>query len=75
MVAGPGLHRARAVRVSGSKRFGHWGSGLPAGVPRPTQSKLQCGSLRKSLKWWQPLWERDAELRVSDVVGNGQDQV
>lgn len=61
MVAGPGLHGARAVRVAGSEGFGHGGGGLPASIARPTQHELQCGSLRKRLKRWQSLWDTRTE--------------
>ena len=57
MVAGPGLHGARAVRVAGSKGFRNGSGGLSAGITCPTQCELQCGSLRKCLKWWQSLWD------------------
>lgn len=56
MMAGPGLHGARAVRVACREGFGNWGSGLSTSIACPTQEELQSGSLRKSLKWRQSLW-------------------
>lgn len=57
MVAGSGLHRAGAIRVARREGFSHRSSGLSTAITCPTQRELQCGSLRKCLKWWQSLWD------------------
>lgn len=57
VIAGSSLHGAGAFGVACSKGFCHGSSGLPASITCPTQHKLQCGSLRKCLKWWQSLWD------------------
>lgn len=69
MVAGPGLHWAGTVRVACRKGFGHRGGGLPTGIICPAQCELQCGSLRKRLKWWQSLWShKKFSLTKQDVT-------
>lgn len=55
VVAGAGLHRAAAVRVASRQRLGDGRRGLAAGVARPAQNELQCGSLRKRFERRQSL--------------------
>lgn len=55
MVAGPSLHGAGAVRVASGQRLGDGRRGPPAGVARPAQNELQCGSLRKRFERRQSL--------------------
>lgn len=63
MVAGSRLHGPGTVRVASGERFGNWCAGLSARITGPTQNELQCGSLRKRLKWRQPLWDNQTQKR------------
>lgn len=57
VVAGSRLHGPGTIRVASSERFGNRCTGLSTSFACPTQNELQSRSLRKRLKWWQPLWE------------------
>lgn len=62
MVAGSRLHGTGTIRVASSEGFGNRCTGLSTCVTCPTQNELQCRSLRKRLKWWQPLWENQTAV-------------
>lgn len=71
MVAGSRLHGPGTIRVASSKGFGNRCTGLSTCIACPTQNELQCRSLRKGLKWWQPLWENQTTVsgctRIQDT--------
>lgn len=78
MVAGSRLHGPGTIRVASGQGFGDRRAGLSTSITCPTQNELQRRSLRKRLKRWQPL--REKEIRSSpgytrQILDTGQTKI